>query len=141
MRYEPADFEWTVNKPMLPNKPRGLPRMNVKLRNCDGYLVVFRAGEISVSVPWSKSSEAPINSTIESLLFDGAGPELTRRPRAAARSDDSVLETTLLGGHPRAAIRSPNIGDLQCLSKRRCCAKSRQSSSNSIFWRAGACCL
>jgi hypothetical protein len=27
-RYELADHEWTTIKPMLPNKPRGLPRVN-----------------------------------------------------------------------------------------------------------------
>jgi transposase len=27
MRYELSDFEWTAIKPMLPNKPRGVPRV------------------------------------------------------------------------------------------------------------------
>jgi len=26
MRYELNDYEWRVIKPMLPNKPRGVPR-------------------------------------------------------------------------------------------------------------------
>jgi transposase len=28
MRYELSDYEWSVNKPMLPNKPRGIPRVD-----------------------------------------------------------------------------------------------------------------
>ena len=28
MRYELTDDEWTAIKPMLPNKPRGVPRVN-----------------------------------------------------------------------------------------------------------------
>ena len=28
MRYELTDEEWTAIKPMLPNKPRGVPRVN-----------------------------------------------------------------------------------------------------------------
>jgi transposase len=28
MRYELNDFEWTAIKPMLPNKPRGVRRVN-----------------------------------------------------------------------------------------------------------------
>jgi transposase len=28
MRYELTDYEWTAIKPMLPNKPRGVPRVN-----------------------------------------------------------------------------------------------------------------
>ena len=29
MRYELNDYEWRVIKPMLPNKPRGVPRVDV----------------------------------------------------------------------------------------------------------------
>ena len=28
MRYEPCDFEWTAIQPMLPNKTRGVRRVN-----------------------------------------------------------------------------------------------------------------
>jgi hypothetical protein len=28
MRYELSDEEWTAIRPMLPNKPRGVPRVN-----------------------------------------------------------------------------------------------------------------
>jgi transposase len=28
MRYELTDHEWTAIKPMLPSKPRGVPRVN-----------------------------------------------------------------------------------------------------------------
>jgi transposase len=28
MRYELSEFEWAAIKPMLPNKPRGVPRVN-----------------------------------------------------------------------------------------------------------------
>jgi hypothetical protein len=28
MRYELSDYEWSVIRPMLPNKPRGIPRVD-----------------------------------------------------------------------------------------------------------------
>ena len=28
MRYELTDYQWTAIKPMLPNKPRGVPRVS-----------------------------------------------------------------------------------------------------------------
>jgi transposase len=28
MRYELTDYEWAAIKPFLPNKPRGVPRVN-----------------------------------------------------------------------------------------------------------------
>ena len=34
MRYELRDYEWSVIKPMLPNKPRGVPRVNDRCTDC-----------------------------------------------------------------------------------------------------------
>ena len=41
MRYELADYEWTAIKPMLPNKPRGVPRVNDR-RVLNGIFWVLR---------------------------------------------------------------------------------------------------
>jgi transposase len=46
MRYELSDDEWTAIKPMLPNKPRGVPRVNDR-RVLNGLFRVLRSG-----APW-----------------------------------------------------------------------------------------
>ena len=46
MRYELTDYEWTAMKPMLPNKPRGVPRVNDR-RVLNGIFWVLRSG-----APW-----------------------------------------------------------------------------------------
>ncbi len=46
MRYQPTDNEWTVIRPMLPNKPRGVPRANDR-RLLNGIFWVLRSG-----APW-----------------------------------------------------------------------------------------
>src|ERR671911_83543 len=46
MRYEPTVHEWTAIKPMLPNKPRGVPRVNDR-RVLNGIFWVLRSG-----APW-----------------------------------------------------------------------------------------
>jgi Transposase domain (DUF772)/Putative transposase of IS4/5 family (DUF4096) len=46
MRYELSDEEWTAIKPMLPNKPRGVPRVNDR-RVLNGIFWVLRSG-----APW-----------------------------------------------------------------------------------------
>jgi transposase len=46
MRYELADYEWVAIKPMLPNKPRGVPRVNDR-RVLNGIFWVLRSG-----APW-----------------------------------------------------------------------------------------
>jgi transposase len=43
MRYELTDFEWTAIKPFLPNKPRGVPRVNDR-RVLNGIFWILRSG-------------------------------------------------------------------------------------------------
>jgi len=52
MRYEPADYEWVAIKPMLPNKPRGVLRVNDR-RILNGIFWVLRSG-----APWRDLPEA-----------------------------------------------------------------------------------
>jgi len=46
MRYELSDKEWIAIKPMLPNKPRGVPRVNDR-RVLNGIFWVLRS-----RAPW-----------------------------------------------------------------------------------------
>jgi len=46
MRYELTDHEWTAIRPMLPNKPRDVPRVNDR-RVLTGIFWVLRSG-----APW-----------------------------------------------------------------------------------------
>ena len=43
MRYALTDYEWAAIKPMLPNKPRGVPRVNDR-RVLNGIFWVLRFG-------------------------------------------------------------------------------------------------
>jgi transposase len=52
MRYELADYEWAAIKPMLLNKPRGVPRVNDR-RVLNGIFWVLRSG-----APWRDLPEA-----------------------------------------------------------------------------------
>ena len=45
-RHELTDFEWKIIEPLLPNKPRGVPRVNDR-RVLNGILWRFRTGS-----PW-----------------------------------------------------------------------------------------
>ena len=75
MRYALTDDEWTVIKPMLPNKPRGVPRVNDR-RVLNGIFWVLRSG-----APWrdlrTTSGRTPL-VTIASF----AGDEPASGPRS-----------------------------------------------------------
>jgi transposase len=58
MRYELSDYEWSIIRPMLPNKPRGIPRVDDR-RVLNGIFWVLRSG-----APWRD-------------LPDGYGPPTT----------------------------------------------------------------
>ena len=45
-RYDLTDFEWRVIEPLLPNKPRGVPRVD-DLRVLNGIFWILRSG-----APW-----------------------------------------------------------------------------------------
>jgi transposase len=47
-RYELTDREWTIIAPLLPNKPRGVPRVDDR-RVLNGILWRFRTGS-----PWAE---------------------------------------------------------------------------------------
>ena len=47
MRYELSDCEWSVIKPMLPNKPRGIPRVDDR-RVLNGIFWVVAVGRTMV---------------------------------------------------------------------------------------------
>jgi transposase len=46
MRYELSDCEWSIIKPTLPNKPRGVPRVDDR-RVLNGIFWILRSG-----APW-----------------------------------------------------------------------------------------
>ncbi len=49
MRYELSDYEWTAIRPMLPNKPRGVQRVNDR-RVLNGIFWVLRSGALWCSL-------------------------------------------------------------------------------------------
>jgi transposase len=52
MRYELSDYEWSVIKPMLQKKPRGIPRVDDR-RILNGIFWVLRSGAPGRDLPES----------------------------------------------------------------------------------------
>ena len=66
MRYELSDYEWTAIKPMLPNTPRGVRRVNDR-RVLNGIFWVLRSG-----APWRDRLWSP-HHLLQSLRSVAAG--------------------------------------------------------------------
>ena len=67
MRYELADHEWTAIKPMLQNKPRGVPRVNDR-RVLNGIFWVLRSG-----APWRDLPTALAHTPLATTASSGGG--------------------------------------------------------------------
>jgi transposase len=68
MRYELTDFEWSAIRPMLPNKPRGVPRVDDR-RVLNGIFWVLRSGAPWRDLPGSLALTRP--ATTVSFAGDG----------------------------------------------------------------------
>jgi transposase len=74
MRYELTDHEWTAIRPMLPNKPRGVPRVNDR-RVLNGIFWVLRDPEHH-GATFLMTSVRTLPATIASFVGGGqvSGP-------------------------------------------------------------------
>jgi transposase len=75
MHYELSDYEWSVIKPMLPNKPRGVPRVADR-RILNGIFWVLRSG-----APWRdlSSSYGPHTTCYKRGAWANIPPKRNRR--------------------------------------------------------------
>ena len=64
MRYELTDHEWHIIKPFLPNKPRGMARVNDRCV-LNGIFWVLRSGAGRIMRDGACSSASPVNGTTD----------------------------------------------------------------------------
>jgi hypothetical protein len=80
MRYELADYEWVAIKPMLPNKPRGVPRANDRrvLNRIFCGLVMSPRPNVALELEGH-----PLPSMTKMNLLPATGVSMSEAPRAA----------------------------------------------------------
>jgi hypothetical protein len=87
MRYELTDHEWTAIKPMLPNKPRGVPRVNDR-RVLNGiFWVLRRFGADIATAAGPIIDDDGLPEPLRQPLADQAREEITRTARREANHD------------------------------------------------------
>ena len=101
-RYDLTDFEWRVIAPLLPNKPRGVPRVDDR-RVLNGIFWVLRSG-----APWRDLPERFGRRTIcynrfvrwrEAGVWDRMMDAIT----AAHHGDIQMIDRTSVRAHQQAA--------------------------------------
>jgi transposase len=105
MRYELTDYEWTAIKPMLPNKPRGVPRANDR-RVLNGIFWVLRSG-----APWRDLPNAfgPYTTCYNRFVRWGRAGVWARIMNALAGAHDTavqMIDTSIVRVHQHGRQQS-----------------------------------
>jgi transposase len=113
MRYELTDLEWSAIKPFLPNKPRGVPRVNDR-RVLNGIFWVLRSG-----APWRDLPQAfgPYTTCYNRFVRWRRAGVWERIMNALASAHDAavqMIDTSIVRVHQHAACvprnRSQSMG-------------------------------
>ena len=101
-RYDLTDFEWRVIEPLLPNKPRGVPRVDDR-RVLNGIFWVLRSG-----APWRDLPERYGPSTTCYNRFvrwrkAGVWDRMMDAITAAHDGDMQMIDSTSVRAHQQAA--------------------------------------
>jgi transposase len=107
-RYDLTDFEWRVIEPLLPNKPRGVPRVDDR-RVLNGIFWVLRSG-----APWRDLPERYGPRTTcynrfarwrKASVWDRMMDAIT----AAHDGDIQMIDSTSVRGHQQAATAKGRV--------------------------------
>ena len=137
MRYELTDHEWAAIKPMLPNKPRGVARVNDR-RVLNGIFWVLRSG-----APWRDlpDSFGPYTTCYNRFVrWRRAGvwgnimDALARAPDAAVQ----MIDTSIVQVHQHGACITRNRR--QSMGRSRGGLTSRDSCGRRYQRTSGAAC-
>lgn len=98
-RYDLTDFEWRVIEPLLPDKPRGVPRVDDR-RVLNGIFGVLRSG-----APWRDLPERSGHCYNRFVRWRKAGvwDRLMDAITAAHNGDIQIIDSTSVRAHQRAA--------------------------------------
>jgi transposase len=116
-RYDLTDFEWRLIEPLLPNKPRGVPRVDDR-RVLNGIFWVLRSG-----APWRDLPEryGPRTTSYNRFVLwrkAGVWGRMMDAITAAYDGDIQMIDTTSIRAHQQAATAKRGDRD-HCLGRSR----------------------
>ncbi|MGB2931947.1 MAG: IS5 family transposase [Methyloceanibacter sp.] len=109
MRYELSDDEWGVIKPMLPNKPRGIPRVDDR-RILNGIFWVLRSGAPWRDLPDSYGPHTTCYNRFVRWRRAGVWDRIMDALAAAHDAAVQMIDTSIVRVHQHGACIANNSG-------------------------------
>src|SRR5215471_12568747 len=107
-RYDLTDFEWKVIKPLLPNKPRGVPRVDDR-RVLNGIFWVLRSGAPWADVPERYGPPTTIYNRFNRWRKAGVWDRLMEAVIAAHDGKVQMIDSTSVRVHQQAAAQKNRL--------------------------------
>jgi transposase len=104
MRYELSDYEWGVIRPMLPNKPRGIPRVDDR-RVLNGIFWVLRSGAPWRDLPESYGPPTTCYNRFVRWRLAGVWDRIIAALAAAHDAAVQMIDTSIVRVHQHGACR------------------------------------
>jgi transposase len=101
-RYDLTDFEWRVIEPLLPNKPRGVPRVDDR-RVLNGIFWVLRSGAPWRDLPERYGPRTTCYNRFVRWRKAAVWDRLMDAVTAAHNGDIQMIDSTSVRAHQQAA--------------------------------------
>ena len=102
-RYDLTEFEWRTIQPLLPNKPRGVPRVDDR-RVLNGIFWVLRSGSPWADVPERYGPPTTIYNRFNRWRKAGIWDRLMDAIIAAHDGKVQMIDSTIVRVHQQAAV-------------------------------------
>jgi transposase len=109
-RFDLSDFEWTVIEPLLPNKPRGVPRVNDR-RVLNGIFWRLRTGAPWADIPSRYGPHTTCVNRFNRWRRAGHWDRILRAVSAAYDGDIQMIDSSSIRVHQHAANGKKNRSD------------------------------
>lgn len=107
-RYDLTDFEWSVIEPLLPNKPRGVPRVDDR-RVLNGIFWVLRSGAPWRDLPERYGPRTTCYNRFVRWRRAGVWDRMMDAVTAAHEGDIQMIDSTSVRAHQLAATAKKGI--------------------------------
>ncbi len=125
MRYELTDYEWTVIKPFLPNKPRGVPRVNDR-RALNGIFWVLRSGAPWRDLPDNFGPYTTCHNRFVRWRRAGVRDRIMNCLSLAHDAGVQMIDTSIVRVHQHGALPGPVK---RCVDQQDTCGRRYQWAS------------
>lgn len=134
-RYDLTDFEWRMIEPLLPNKPRGVPRVDDR-RVLNGIFWVLRSGAPWRDLPERYGPRTTCYNRFVRWRKAGVWDGLMDAISAAHDGDIQMIDSTSVRAHQQAATAKRGMQltvsvDHEAGSRRRFTSSSTRKASRS----------